>query len=71
MPNNGARYSDEFKAEAVKLYRSSGKGIREVSAGLGVASESLRAWVKQDNVEEGLAQGLTTAERDGAAAAPP
>lgn len=41
------RYSEEFKVEAVRLYRSSGLGYRRVSLDLGVSAFALRKWVAE------------------------
>jgi transposase-like protein len=57
------RYSPEFKREAVELYRSSGEPLRKVAEELGVAVESLRAWNKQDEIDVGRRDGLTSDER--------
>ena len=40
------RYSEEFKKEAAQLYRSSGKGYRQIAEDLGVSVYSLRRWVQ-------------------------
>jgi transposase len=56
-------YPPEFRREAVVLYRSSGRSLREIAQDLGVSSESLRIWVKQAAVDAGEARGLTTEER--------
>lgn len=37
----------EFRAEAVRLLRTSGLSLHEISAELGVSIESLRSWKKQ------------------------
>jgi transposase len=50
--------------EAVALYRSSGRSLREIAQDLGVSSESLRIWVKQAAVDAGEARGLSSEERD-------
>ena len=57
------RYSPEFKREAVELYRSSGEPLRKVAEELGVAVESLRAWSKQNEIDVGRRDGLTSDER--------
>jgi transposase len=56
-------YAPEFRREAVTLYRSSGRSLREIASDLGVSSESLRIWVKQSAIDAGDAKGLTSEER--------
>ena len=40
-----ARYTEEFKREAVRLYKSGDGGVVKVAKGIGVAPESLRSWI--------------------------
>jgi transposase len=41
------RYTDEFKRDAVALYRSSGQPITEVARELGISDTSLGTWVRE------------------------
>ncbi len=59
-----APYTDEFKREAVKLLRNGDRTIPQLAKELGVSPQSLRNWSKEIDVEEGKAEGLTSAERD-------
>lgn len=50
----GRRYSEEFKQEAVRLYKESESGYRKVAADLGVSAFALRQWVQQAGAVKGL-----------------
>ena len=57
-------YSVEFRLEAVRLLRSSDRSVPQLARELGVSPQSLRNWSVQLEVDEGRAEGLSSAERD-------
>ena len=57
-------YPPEFRAEAVQLVRDGGRPLAEIARDLGVSAESLRHWVRQEEIDRGQREGLTTAERE-------
>src|SRR6266536_3509573 len=66
MPQRFQRpYPPEFRREAVRLVRATGRSVREVAVEIGVSTESLRIWLRQDELDRGERDdGLTTEERD-------
>ena len=57
-------YTPEFRIEAVRLYRLGGRGIKATAHQIGIAPDSLRKWIAQTDIDEGLAEGLTSEKRD-------
>ncbi len=65
MPRTHVPYPPEFRAEAIRLVRASGKPVAAVARELEVSHETLRAWVKQADIDDGLRHdGLTTEETE-------
>jgi transposase len=57
-------YSLEFRQEAVRLLRSSGRSVPQLARELGCSPQSLRNWARQLDVDEGKAEGLSSDERE-------
>jgi transposase-like protein len=57
-----SKWSPEFREEAVRLQRESGGSITAVAKRLGLSPETLRNWVRRDEIERGEREGLTIAE---------
>lgn len=65
MPQSHAPYPPEFRAEAIRLTRSSGKPKAQIARELEVSSETLHQWTKQADIDDGLRHdGLTTEESE-------
>jgi transposase len=62
-PRERRKFSEEFKRDAVELVRTSGKPIAQVADELGIYDSTLGNWVKQDRVDRGEREGLTTEDR--------
>ena len=59
-------FTDEFKADTVRLCQAGGRSIGQVAKDLDLGEVSLRAWLKlarEDEVDRSPAAALNTAER--------
>ena len=59
-------FDPQFKADAVRLYKSGDRTLTEVAADLGLGESALREWVKRADIDAGqnCSEALTTAERE-------
>jgi transposase len=59
------KFTSEYKAEVVKLIKTSGKSIGRVSSELGLTETAVRAWVSQAEIDARRDRNgpLTTEER--------
>lgn len=64
MPPTRPPYPPEFREEAVRLMRSFGKPLAQISRELDVSEQTLRNWRKQTEIDEGEREGLTTDEKE-------
>jgi transposase len=65
VPRTRPPYPPEFRAEAVRLIRSSGKLVCEVAQDLGVSEQALRNWLRQADLDDGhRSDGLTSSEQE-------
>ncbi len=63
MPRTRPAYPEEFRREAIELLRA-GRTPRELSESLGVSQQTLRNWLRQDQVDRHERDdGITTDER--------
>src|SRR6266545_2996207 len=60
---NRRQFTQEFKRDAVELVRTSGRPIAEIARELGIYDSTLGNWVKQDRIDRGEREGLTSDER--------
>ena len=57
-------YPEEFRQRAVELARMRQKPVSRIATELGIAQSALHRWLKQADIDEGHAEGLTTDERE-------
>jgi transposase len=53
-------FTQEFKRDAVELVRTSGRPIAHVAAELGIYDSTLGNWVRQDRIDRGEREGLSS-----------
>jgi transposase len=60
------KFSEEYKAETVRLIETSGKSIGKLALELGIGETALRRWVEQAEIETGRgpAGALKRSERE-------
>ena len=63
MPRSHARYAPEYRQRIIELARA-GRSLSELARQFEPTVETIRTWVKQAELDEGLrSDGLTTEER--------
>ncbi len=63
MPKTRPPYARQFREEAVRLVRESGKSRARIAKDLGISEQSLYTWVKQADLDSGKrSDGMTTEE---------
>jgi transposase-like protein len=64
QPRTRREFTKEFKRDAVALVRTSGRPIAQIARELGIYDSTLGNWVRQDAIDRGEREGLTTEERE-------
>jgi transposase len=57
------KFPAEFKRDVVTVARRGDLTLAEVAADFDVSVESVRRWMRQADVDDGVREGLTTAEQ--------
>ena len=57
------RYPDEFKRDVVAVARWGDLTVLEVATDFGVAEETVRRWMRQADIDEGIKDGMTSSEQ--------
>jgi transposase len=63
-PRTRRGFTKEFKRDAIELVRTSGRPIAHIARDLGIYDSTLGNWVRQDAIDRGEQDGLTTQERE-------
>ena len=57
------KFPPEFKRDVVTVARRGDLTLHEVAADFDISPESVRRWMKQADIDDGIKDGLTTAEQ--------
>jgi len=57
------KYPPEFKQDVVAVARRGDLSVLEVAMDFGIAEETVRRWMRQADVDDGVKDGLTTSEQ--------
>jgi len=58
------RYPSQFRKDAAAMVLDQHRTIAEVARELGINEQTLGNWVRQERIDRGEGEGLTTAERE-------
>jgi len=58
------KFPPEFKRDVVAVARRGDLTVAEVAADFDIAPESVRRWMRQADIDDGIKDGLTTAEQN-------
>lgn len=57
------KFPPEFKRDVVRVARRGDLSVAEVAADFDISVESVRRWMHQADIDDGVKDGLTTAEQ--------
>lgn len=57
------KFPPEFKRDVVRVARRGDLTINEVAADFDISPESVRRWMRQADIDDGVKDGVTTAEQ--------
>ena len=63
-PRTRREFTKEFRRDAVALVRATGRPIAQIARELGIYDSTLGNWVRQDAIDRGEREGLTSEERE-------
>ena len=58
------KFPPEFKRDVFAVARRGDLSVAEVAADFGVAEETVWRWMRQADIDDGIKDGLTTAEQE-------
>lgn len=58
------KFPDEFKRDVVAVARRGGLTRAEIAADFGIAETTLKRWLRQADVNDGVKDGLTSSEQN-------
>lgn len=58
------KFPEEFKRDVANVARRGDLTLAEVAADFDVSVESVRRWMRQADIDDGIKDGLTTAEQN-------
>ena len=58
------KFPEEFKRDIANVARRDDLTLAEVAADFDVSVESVRRWMRQADIDDGIKDGLTTAEQN-------